>query len=52
MQPLKDALCARLWRWGRAQEPAWLVQSLCGGTFDPAHYTRYLTEKYTALYQL
>ena len=52
LQPLQDALCARLWRWGRAQEPAWLVQSLCGGAFDPAHYTRYLTEKYTALYQL
>ena len=48
----KDALCARLWRYGSSKEPAWLVQSLCGGNFDPRYFTDYLTEKYTALYRL
>ncbi|HIZ47863.1 MAG TPA: carboxypeptidase M32 [Candidatus Gemmiger excrementavium] len=52
LQPLKDALCARLWRYGSSKEPAWLVQSLCGGNFDPRYFTDYLTEKYTALYRL
>ena len=30
----------------------WLVQSLCGGAFDAAHYTNYLKNKYTELYGL
>ena len=52
LAPLRDALCARLWRYGSLKEPAWLVQSLCGGPFDPRHFTDYLTRKYTALYKL
>ncbi len=36
MQPLKDALRSRVWQHGRAKEPQWLVQSLCGGAFDAA----------------
>ena len=34
------------------REPADLVKSLCGGEFDPTHYTRYLRRKYTDLYAL
>lgn len=52
MQPLKDALRSRVWQHGRAKEPQWLVQSLCGGAFDAAHYTNYLKNKYTELYGL
>ncbi len=52
LAPLRDALCARLWRYGSSREPAWLVRSLCGGPFDPRCYTDYLTQKYTALYKL
>ena len=40
------------WQHGRAKEPQWLVQSLCGGAFDAAHYTNYLKNKYTELYGL
>ena len=50
--PLKDALRSRVWQHGRAKEPQWLVQSLCGGAFDAAHYTNYLKNKYTELYGL
>ena len=52
LAPLKAALSDRLWRYGRMKEPQWLVRSLCGGDFDPAYYTAYLTRKYTALYAL
>ena len=52
LRPLKEALSARLWKYGQSREPQWLVQSLCGGPFDAAHYTGYLTRKYTELYEL
>ena len=52
MEPLKAALKDRVWQWGSMKEPQWLVQSLCGGAFDAAHYTGYLTRKYTELYEL
>lgn len=52
LAPLKAALHQRLWRYGQLKEPQWLVQSLCGGAFDPRHYTDYLRRKYTELYGL
>jgi len=52
LNPLKEALCGRLWRYGKSKETPWLVRSLCGGEFDPSYYTRYLQNKYTALYDL
>lgn len=52
LSPLRDALTARLWRYGNLKETAWLVESLCGGPFDPAYYVGYLTQKYTELYNL
>ena len=52
LSPLKDALHTRLWQYGNSREPADLVKSLCGGEFDPTHYTRYLRRKYTDLYAL
>lgn len=52
LAPLKTALTERLWRYGCLKETGWLVESLCGGAFDPAHYTNYLGAKYTALYDL
>lgn len=52
LEPLKTALRDRLWRYGNSREPAELVRSLCGGAFDPKHYTGYLKRKYTELYAL
>ena len=52
LRPLKEALSARLWKYGQSREPQWLVQSLCGGPFDAAHYTGYLTRKYMELFEL
>ena len=47
VEPLKAALKERVWQWGSMKEPAWLVESLCGGKFDPHHFTDYLKKKYT-----
>lgn len=59
LEPLKAALKARVWQWGCMKEPQWLVESLCGGKFDPHHFTEYLKRnipsctncKQTAAYQ-
>ena len=52
LRPLKDALTDRLWHYGGLKETGWLVESLCGGPFDPKYYVEYLTKKYTELYSL
>ena len=52
VEPLKAALKERVWQWGSMKEPAWLVESLCGGKFDPHHFTDYLKKKSTELYEL
>ena len=52
LRPLKDALTDRLWHYGGLKETGWLVESLCGGPFDPKYYVEYLTQKYTELYSL
>ena len=52
LAPLRDELTRRLWRYGNLKETGWLVESLCGGPFDPQYYVDYLTSKYTELYNL
>lgn len=52
LKPIEDELEQRLWRHAKAKEPAWLVESLCGGAFDPQYFTNYLVRKYTSLYEL
>ena len=52
LAPLRQALTDRLWHYGNLKETAWLVESLCGGTFDPKYYVEYLANKYTELYNL
>lgn len=52
LSPLVRELTGRLWQYGRMKEPAWLVENLCGGPFDPSYFTDYLVKKYTELYNL
>ena len=52
LAPLREALTRRLWHYGNLKETSWLVESLCGGSFDPQYYVDYLTRKYTQLYNL
>ncbi|MDD4849436.1 MAG: carboxypeptidase M32 [Gemmiger sp.] len=52
LTPLVKELKTRLWQYGCKKEPAWLVENLCGGAFDPQYYIKYLTDKYTDIYGL
>lgn len=52
LAPIRDWLRERIWRHGRAIEPMPLIEAACGGKFDASHYTRYLTEKFSGIYNL
>ena len=52
LAPIRAWLGERVWRFGRAKEPAQIVADACGEPFDASHYTRYLTEKFGGMYQL
>lgn len=52
LEPVIRWLEAHIWQYGKELEPDELVRSGCGGAFDPQVFTRYLAEKYRALYRL
>lgn len=52
LEPVKAWLVEKIHRHGRMYEPKALLEMACGAPFDPKYYTRYLTEKFTALYSL
>lgn len=51
LSPVTAWLGSHIHRYGSLYEPKELFERACG-PFDPDSYTRYLTEKYTALYHL
>lgn len=52
LAPVRDWLRERVWRHGRAIDPMPLIEGACGERLDASHYTRYLTEKFSAIYDL
>ena len=50
--PVVEWLTARIYKWGSLITPPEVLQNCCGAAFDPTYYTDYLTEKFTALYNL
>ena len=52
LAPIRAWLRENVWRWGRAKDPAQIIEAACGEPFSPVHYTDYLTEKFSALYRL
>jgi carboxypeptidase Taq len=52
LEPIRAWLRERIWRHGMAIDPMPLIEAACGAPFDASHYTRYLTEKFTAIYGL
>lgn len=50
LSPVTGWLKEHVWRHGRSLDPDELIESACGGPFDPAHYLSYLQEKYRGLY--
>ena len=52
LAPIRAWLGEKIWRWGRSKDSAELIEGACGEPFTPAHYTDYLTEKFSVLYRL
>ena len=52
LRPITAWLGERIHRYGQLLTPGQLVQSACGGPFDPGFYVNYLKEKYGELYNL
>ncbi|MGI6756015.1 MAG: carboxypeptidase M32 [Atopobiaceae bacterium] len=47
---IREWLRTHIWQYGRSKDPKELIVDACGTDFDPSFYTRYLGEKYRALY--
>ena len=51
-EPVRSWLTEKIYRHGMLLTAGELIENTCGRPFDPACYTKYLTEKYTELYHL
>ena len=52
LAPVREWLRSNIWRWGRSKDTDELVRAACGEPFDAKHYTDYLTQKFSAIYEL
>ena len=52
LTPIVDWLGEKIHRDGGALDVADLLLQSCGAPFDPSYYIKYLTEKFSAIYQL
>lgn len=52
LKPIVDWLGERIYQHGCMYDPAVLLKNCCGGDFDPDFFVRYLTDKFTAIYNL
>ena len=52
LAPIREWMRTRVWHWGRAKDPADIIQEACHTPFDPTHYTNYLTKKFSSIYGL
>ena len=50
--PVTSWLAEHVWQLGKSKDSQQVIADACGAPFDPTYYTRYLTEKYRALYEL
>ncbi|WP_168122689.1 carboxypeptidase M32 [Paenibacillus sp. HB172176] len=49
---IKDWLTERIYQYGKLRTPSELITSVTGKELDPAYLVRYLTKKYSDIYQL
>lgn len=52
LNPIHQWLGSHIWRYGRSRDTNELILDACGEPFSPTYYTDYLTQKYSALYNL
>ena len=50
--PIREWLRSRIWTHGRTKDAGELIEDACGEPFSPSYYIDYLTEKFSAIYQL
>lgn len=52
IRPVTDWLAEHIYKYGKMLNPREVIDNCCGTDFDPKYYIRYLTEKYTKIYDL
>lgn len=52
LEPIREWLRSRIWRYGRSKDPLVLFEQAVGAKFDPRFYTEYLEKKFSDIYQL
>ncbi|MBQ9057769.1 MAG: carboxypeptidase M32 [Atopobiaceae bacterium] len=52
LAPIRAWLGEKIWQHGRSKDPAQLVLDATGSAFDSSHYTRYLEQKFSSIYNL
>lgn len=52
LAPIREWMRVHVWQWGRAKDPAQIIQEACHTPFDPTHYTNYLQKKFSSIYGL
>ena len=52
LKPIVEWLTEKIYRFGCIKKPDELIRDICGQEFDAQYYVDYLTEKFTALYDL
>ena len=52
LQPVTDWLAEHIHQHGCMHDPAWIIENCCGAEFDPSYFVKYLTEKFSGIYNL
>ena len=52
LSPILDWLTERVWRKGSLYDPQEIFEAAAEAPFDAKYYTDYLTQKYSALYNV
>lgn len=52
LTPINEWNRSHIWRYGSLKDSSALMREVWGAEFDPTYYTRYLEQKYKALYNL
>ncbi len=52
LKPVVEWLTEHIYKYGKMLTPNEIIENCCKEKFDPEHYVKYLTDKYTKIYEL
>ncbi len=52
LTPLSNWLSENIFQYGRSKDPSWLIEHACGEPFSAHYFCDYLTQKFSAIYDL